>query len=60
MIANGGCEDLALPGVSMVWSDTHEINVSRWWNQGMEAAAAGNGPGTHNVLLLNDDVVARS
>jgi GT2 family glycosyltransferase len=41
----------------MDWSDTHEINVFRWWNQGMDAAGARNGPGPHNVLLLNDDVV---
>jgi hypothetical protein len=57
VIANGGCEDRSLPAVSTLWSDTREINVSRWWNLGLDAAAARSGQRPHNTLLVNDDVI---
>ncbi len=57
VISNGGFEHRALPGVSFVAADTSELNISRWWNQGLDAVAAASDQAPHNVLLLNDDVI---
>jgi len=58
LVVNGGFDPLTFPdGVtSIVYDHDPTMNISRWWNLGIdEVARLADGP--WNVLIVNDDVV---
>lgn len=61
IVANGEDRiDSSHPKVSIVQDTGTDMNISRWWNIGMNVVDSLKGSGTNswNTLVVNDDVVA--
>lgn len=45
--------------VCLPWDSSRELNISQWWNMGIEAAAEKAGDRAEwNVIVANDDIIA--
>jgi len=56
IVANGDFDRAPVEGVTVVRDTGTDMNISRWWNLGIDAVAGMN-PGQWNTIVVNDDVV---
>jgi GT2 family glycosyltransferase len=59
VVSNGESDFPSEPRVEIMTDERPDVNISRWWNMGIDAVAA-KGLGEWNVLVVNDDVIVPS
>jgi len=56
VVNNGESEFPGGDGIEVITDQSPDINISRWWNMGIDAVAS-KGFGSWNTLVVNDDVI---